>query len=103
MTVVAKITAMTPSLSADEIDSGLSSLDGWELQGKAIAKTFSFEGFTQSIDFVDHVASAAEEADHHPDIDIRFDKVTLTLSTHSEGGVTDKDLKLAEAIEEIVA
>lgn len=92
---------MTSKLSADEIDSGLSSLDGWKVEGKTIAKTFSFEDFAQSIDFVDHVASAAEEADHHPDIDIRFDKVTLTLSTHSEGGVTDKDLRLAEAIEAI--
>lgn len=92
---------MTPKLSADEIDSGLAPLDGWSASGKAITKTFDFEGFEQAIDFVDHVASAAEEADHHPDIDIRFDTVTLTLSTHSEGGVTEKDLKLAEAIEEI--
>lgn len=92
---------MTQKLTADEIDSQLGPLEGWKAEEKAITKTFEFEGFEPAMDFVNHVASAAEEADHHPDIDIRYDKVTLKLSSHDAGGVTAKDIKLAEAIEEI--
>lgn len=88
------------ALHKDELTKHLtSSLTGWQTEGNAIVKTFQCDDFSHAMDFVTHVADLAEEHDHHPDIDIRFDKVTITLSTHSEGGVTDKDIKLAGEID----
>ncbi len=75
---------------------------GWELTGESITKTFQFGNFTESIAFVVRLAFHAEAADHHPDIDIRWNRVTLTLSTHDEGALTRKDTDLASAIEAIV-
>ena len=75
----------------------------WNLTGEQMSRTFEFEGFPQSVAFVVQVAFAAEEADHHPDIDIRWNKVTLELSTHSEGALTAKDTDLAAAIEKLTA
>ena len=66
----------------------------WERDGEAIKAEFKFEDFNEAMGFVTRVALAAEKADHHPDIDIRWNKVSLVLSTHSEGGVTKKDLDL---------
>jgi 4a-hydroxytetrahydrobiopterin dehydratase len=68
----------------------------WTLDGEEISRTFVFADFPEAIAFVTRAAFAAEAADHHPDIDIRWNKVTLTLSTHSEGGLTAKDLDLAD-------
>jgi 4a-hydroxytetrahydrobiopterin dehydratase len=79
-------------LSDGEIERGLAALTGWKRDGDAIAKTFRFASFRDAIAFVDRVAPAADAADHHPDILIRYRRVTLTYSTHSEGGVTEKDL-----------
>ncbi len=62
-------------------------------------KQFSFPSFRDSIVFVNRVATLADDADHHPDIDVRYDRVTLILSTHSAGGITEKDLALAEAVD----
>ena len=67
----------------------------WSVQGEEITRTFVFDGFPAAIAFVTECAFAAEAADHHPDIDIRWNKVTLTLSTHSEGALTTKDTTLA--------
>ena len=72
---------------------------GWEIDGESITKTFTFRDFNGSMGFVTRVGLAAEVADHHPDIDIRWNKVTLTLSTHSEGALTAKDTELAARIE----
>ncbi len=80
----------------------LASYPGWELTGESIVKTFQFGNFTESIAFVVRLAFHAEAADHHPDIDIRWNRVTLTLSTHEEGALTKKDTDLASAIEAIV-
>jgi 4a-hydroxytetrahydrobiopterin dehydratase len=85
-------------LSDAEITSRLSRLQGWERQDDAIQRTFSFEDFAGSMAFVNRVAELAEKADHHPDIDIRYSKVTLTLSTHDAGGLTERDFSLAEQI-----
>ncbi len=74
-------------------------LDDWELDGETISKRFAFSGFLDSIAFVTRVAVLAELADHHPDIDIRWNKVTLALTTHEAGGLTQKDVDLAAAIE----
>ncbi len=82
-------------LDDSEISDFLAANPGWERRGQTITRTFEFEDFVGSIGFVAEVAVLAEKANHHPDIDIRWNKVTLALSTHSEGGITSKDLDLA--------
>jgi 4a-hydroxytetrahydrobiopterin dehydratase len=86
-------------LSDDEVREGLSGLTGWERDGDEIVKEYRFEGFGDAIAFVVRVAFRAEKADHHPDIDIRYNRVRVALSTHSEGGLTGKDMALAAEIE----
>ena len=88
-------------LSEDQIKKKLGLLGGWELVGKEIRRTFQLTDFVHAMGFVSSVALLAEKANHHPDIDIRWNKVTLTLSTHSAGGLTDKDFNLAAAIENL--
>ncbi len=84
------------------VKSELKSLKGWRLQnGKEIRREFTHKNFVQSMAFVTGVALLAEKANHHPDIDIRYATVLLTLSTHSEGGVTAKDIALAKEINKI--
>ena len=85
-------------LSSDQIQKELAQLKGWQLVGKEIKKTFELKDFVHAIAFVQSVALLAEKANHHPDIDIRWNKVTLTLSTHSAGGLTENDFNLAKAI-----
>jgi len=85
-------------LSDAEIDSRLDRLPGWERRGDEIRRTFSFADFSGSLAFVNRVGALAEAMDHHPDIDIRYSKVTLTLTTHDAGGLTARDLALAEQI-----
>jgi 4a-hydroxytetrahydrobiopterin dehydratase len=84
-----------PALSAREISSRLSKMEGWELSDKTIKKDFKFDDFKQAIAFINKVAAAAEELNHHPDIHNSYNKVSISLSTHSEGGLTDKDFHLA--------
>lgn len=86
------------TLSNSEIAGRLGRLPGWERHGEAIRRTFSFSDFAEAIAFVNRVAELAEGMDHHPDIDIRYSKVTLTLSTHDAGGLTDRDFSLAGKI-----
>jgi 4a-hydroxytetrahydrobiopterin dehydratase len=73
--------------------------DDWKLDGDTIVKTFQLSDFSEAIGFVMRIALLAEAADHHPDIDIRWNKVTIALSTHSEGGLTAKDTDLAAEID----
>jgi 4a-hydroxytetrahydrobiopterin dehydratase len=89
---------MRQKLSDLEIQRALGGLAGWARRGDALTKTFIFERFADGIAFVGRVAKAADEMDHHPDIDIRYTKVTMMLSTHDAGGITSSDLKLAERI-----
>ncbi len=86
-------------LTDDEITDGLASLPGWERSGDAIAKEFRLDNFRGAVAFVVRLSYDAEAANHHPDLDIRWNKVLVRLSTHSEGGITAKDLDLATAIE----
>lgn len=86
-------------LSEEEIRKTLETLPGWERVGVPIAKEYEFKDFAQAMVFVNEVARLAEEADHHPDILVRYNKVRLTLSTHSAGGLTAKDEALARKIE----
>ena len=90
---------MPKLLTDDEISARLKGLRGWKHEGKFITKAFEFEEFMDGIKFINHVAKVAEEQEHHPDIHVRYTTVTLSVQTHSEGGVTEWDLDLAEAIE----
>jgi 4a-hydroxytetrahydrobiopterin dehydratase len=83
------------------VEEGLQRLPGWERRGNQILKTFVRKDFANAIMFVNEVADAAEAAGHHPDIDIRWNKVTLALSSHAEGGLTDSDFQLAARIQEL--
>jgi 4a-hydroxytetrahydrobiopterin dehydratase len=85
-------------LTETEIAERLARLPGWERRGPQIRRTWAFADFRGSMAFVNTVADLAEAADHHPDIDIRYSKVTLVLSTHDAGGLTGRDFALAEAI-----
>ena len=91
---------MATKLSDIEIQRTLGARSGWTRRGNAITRTFEFSTFAQAIAFVNRIAEAAEKMDHHPDVDIRYPKVTCVLSTHSAGGITAKDFKLAEEIDE---
>jgi 4a-hydroxytetrahydrobiopterin dehydratase len=90
---------MADRLSDIAIQRELGNLQGWSRRGDVITKTFQFRDFMTGIDFVAAVARAAEAADHHPDIDIRYTKIVCALSTHSAGGITQKDLDMAKEIE----
>lgn len=90
-------------LDDDGVRAALEGLPGWSGDPSAITRTVEAPDFSTGIRIVDDVAAAAEAADHHPDIDIRWTKVTFTLATHSEGGVTQKDVDLAGTITEIAA
>jgi len=82
-------------LTAAEIKTALATVPEWKPSGNAIARTYQFKDFPGAILFVNAVAELAEEAAHHPDIDIRWNRVTLTLTTHDAGGLTEKDFALA--------
>jgi 4a-hydroxytetrahydrobiopterin dehydratase len=90
---------MADLMKAAELKERLKRIPEWELEKKHIERTFEFDDFTDSIDFVNAVAEVAEDEEHHPDIDIRYNKVRLVLSTHSKGGLTELDFALAERID----
>lgn len=91
-------------LSEEEIRDGLERLAGWEWdsEGAVIRRSVRLVGFLEAVALVNEVAQAAEQAGHHPDIDVRYDTVRLALSTHDEGGVTEKDMALAARVDELV-
>jgi 4a-hydroxytetrahydrobiopterin dehydratase len=84
------------TISADEAKDRLQALPGWTLDGNAIRRQYTFAGFAEAVSFVVRLGFAAESADHHPDILINYKRVTLTYSTHSEGGLTEKDFAGAQ-------
>ena len=86
-------------LGEAEIEQRLSRLSGWERSGEAIRRSFKRDGFVGSVRFVSSLVEPAEEMNHHPDVSISWDTVTVTISTHSEGGLTAADFKLAEKID----
>jgi len=87
-------------LEKPEIERRLGALPGWELNDNAIVKLYRFREFMDGIKFLNRVAEMAEAADHHPDVKINYIRLTLSCSTHDQGGVTDKDFKLASQIED---
>ncbi len=92
-----------PALSKPEIQQKLKEMQGWSLEGKAIRKKYTLKSFMPVITLVNQIAEAAEKANHHPDLTINYNVLGVALSTHSEGGVTEKDFALAKQIDEIAA
>ena len=90
------------TLNHEQIGAALGELGDWGFMDEAFVRTFRFADFVHAIDFVNQLAEIAEEHRHHPDIDIRYNKVTLRLSSHDAGGVTVRDVRLAEAVERLV-
>ena len=90
-------------IGQEERQAFLAASPDWELDGETISRTFTHADFTDAVAFVTRLAFEAEKADHHPDIDIRWNKVVIALTTHSENGLTQKDLDLATAIDAIAS
>ncbi len=90
-------------LTASEIEEFLTAVPEWHESGETIQRTFQLKDFAAAIEFVNQVARAAESADHHPDMLIRYSRVTLTLATHDAGGITEKDFDLAKTADGLYA
>jgi len=90
---------MATKLTEAETAKKLTGLPGWQRRGDEITRQYEFSSFTAAMTFVNHAADLAEAMDHHPDILVQFNKVTLTLSTHSAGGLTDLDFELAKKVD----
>jgi 4a-hydroxytetrahydrobiopterin dehydratase len=88
-------------LNDEEIEDRLAEAEGWEREGEAIRQRFKFEDFQGSVDFVNRLTPEAEDMNHHPDLGISWNEVTVTISTHSEGGLTANDFELARRIEQV--
>ena len=91
----------TPKLTEDEIQQHLPRLPEWTREGDAIVRQYEFKDFVHAVQFVNQVAQQAEAANHHPDIDIRYNKVRLLLTTHDSGGLTHNDVELAAAADDL--
>ena len=89
-----------PLLADDDIAERLAALNGWERERNAIVKRFGFADFAEALAFVNRIAEPAEAMNHHPDVAIHWNEVTLTLWTHASGGLTHRDFELARAIED---
>lgn len=90
-----------PVLSDSEVDKRLADLPAWRREGNALAREFKLSDFMGSVDLVNRIAPIAEEMQHHPDLSIAFNRVTVQLSTHSEGGITENDFELAKRIDSL--
>ena len=91
-----------PALSPQEATSRLSTVPAWQIEAGELVRTFTLEDFRAALRFVNLVGDLAEEAGHHPDIDIRYNRVRLALVTHDAGGLTDKDFELAAAADRLI-
>jgi 4a-hydroxytetrahydrobiopterin dehydratase len=90
-------------LNDSEIQQALGSLPGWERKGISIQRVFQFPDFKAAMAFVNKIADAAEQVNHHPDIDIRYNKVVMALVSHDSGGVTQRDVRMAGRINQLAA
>jgi 4a-hydroxytetrahydrobiopterin dehydratase len=93
---------MARLLNSIEIQERLKALPGWQQNGKAIQQTFKFNNFIKAIDFVNRLVKPAEAAGHHPDLEISYNKVTVTMTSHDAGGLTTKDFEMAVTISQLV-
>jgi 4a-hydroxytetrahydrobiopterin dehydratase len=89
------------AMTAIQVNRHLKTVPNWSKRNQMILRTFTFKGFLKSVDFVNRIARKAQKSNHHPDIDIRFNKVTLKLTTHDQGGITKKDFSLARQCDEV--
>ena len=89
-------------LSIREIHERLNELEGWEMHGNEIVKEFKFSNFREAMEFVQKIGEEAERENHHPDINIKYNRVELRLTTHDANGLTYKDFKLAKIIEQLI-
>ena len=89
----------TPRLTGPQVEAELKTVTGWERQGDEIRKTYRCATFAEAIAFVNRVAARADALDHHPDILVQYTRVTLTLSTHDSGGLTELDFRLARELD----
>lgn len=92
---------MANLLSENEIKAELEKLTGWSVEGKKLQRTWTLNNFVEAIAFVNKLVEPAEKAGHHPDIEISYNKVTVKLTTHDAGGLTEKDFQLAKVISEL--
>ncbi len=92
---------MADLLTSQDIQDWMKKLPEWELEDQHIERLFEFDDFTQAIDFVNSIADIAENEDHHPDMDIRYNKVKVLLSTHAEGGLTARDFEVARKVDNL--
>jgi 4a-hydroxytetrahydrobiopterin dehydratase len=90
-----------PLLSDEEVEGRLADVSGWERDGDAIRKSFKRGDFKGSVDFINEVTPIAEDMNHHPDLEVSWDTVTVTITTHSEGGLTENDFELASKIDAV--
>ena len=90
-----------PLLTPDEVSSRLVNLRGWTLDGDRIKKLFTFKDFAEAVGFLGRITPVADEQNHHPDVEIHWNELTLTLWTHASGGLTERDFRLARAIDEM--
>jgi 4a-hydroxytetrahydrobiopterin dehydratase len=90
-----------PALSPQDSETRVRNLSGWKIESGELTKTFTFKDFLSSVDFVNQIAKIAEGAGHHPDIDIRYNRVRIGLTTHDAGGLSEKDFELAHGIEKL--
>jgi 4a-hydroxytetrahydrobiopterin dehydratase len=94
---------MAQLLSDAEVQERMSQLNGWTVAGKTIQQTYKFKDFVEAIAFVNQLVEPAEAAGHHPDIAISYNRVTVSLSTHDAGGLTEKDFALAQQISQLIS
>ncbi len=95
------LTAKTMPLNQTEIDQKIQTLPQWQQQDQTITRTFKFKNFVQAIDFVNKLVKPAEAAQHHPDLEISYNKVTVSLTSHDAGGLTQKDFDMAQTISKL--
>jgi 4a-hydroxytetrahydrobiopterin dehydratase len=89
-------------LSKEDLKRLLKKVPEWEIDGKKIVRSIEFDGFTEAVDFLNEVAEVAEDEGHHPDVDIRYGKVVLMLTTHDAGGVTEADVEVAQRLDNLI-
>lgn len=89
-------------LSKEDLKRLLKKVPEWEIDGKKIVRSIEFDGFTEAVDFLTEVAEVAEDEGHHPDVDIRYGKVVLMLTTHDAGGVTETDVEVAQRLDNLI-
>ena len=91
-----------PLLGEDEVEARLGELEGWRRDGDTIVKEFKLEDFVGSVDFINRLLPVAEEMNHHPDLQVSWNTVAVSITTHSEGGLTENDFELAKSIDPLV-